>query len=337
MMEATNDTQWWNPAYLLSKLISSPTLGKRASATLIDFILVSALQYWLSLVFGVYQPVASGSDTALINGDGMVLYVGQAATLSYFWLAIIIIAYFTFFEALFGATPGKGLLRLQVVNLDGGRPTVRALLTRNVFRLVDALPLLYIVGGLVAQSTVHEQRVGDIIAGTTVIPLEQVVGGAPAIRRLPLKLLLAGAVLATIIGGGVAFQYYEHAPLIIQSWANANNEYPESHSTTSPTTFNCGPSPVWPQDGRTDTRPIIEYALGAPEWGHGIITYPISVYIWNSATNGGSPPATPNKVEMTTLAPGQNIFDGHILLTDFNPLNGGWRIAGGDMNCAPAK
>lgn len=336
MMEAATDAQWWNPAYLLGKFMSSPTLGKRATATLIDFGLVSALQYWLSLVFGVYQPVTSGSDTSLINGDGMVLYVGQATTLSYFWLVITIIVYFTFFEALFGATPGKGLLRLHVVNLDGGRPSIRALLTRNVFRLVDALPLLYIVGGLVAQSTMHEQRVGDIIAGTTVVAREA-NARATGVGRTLLKLLLLGVVLAALVGGGVAFQYFERAPLIIQSWANSNNEYPESHMTTSPATFNCGPSLVWPLVGRTDTRPIMEYALGAPEWGKGIVTYPISVYVWNSATNGGRPPSTPNKVEMSTLPPGQDIFSGHMRLTDFNPLNGGWQIAGGEMNCAPAK
>lgn len=336
-MEAVSDTQWWNPAYLLGKFMLSPTLGKRASAALIDLILVSTLQYWVSLVFGVYQPVASGSENALLNGDGMSLYVGQTATLSYFWLAITIIAYFTCFEALFGATPGKGLLRLQVMNLDGGRPSVRAILTRNVFRLVDTLPLFYIVGGLVAQSTMHEQRVGDIIASTTVVARETDTRAATGVGRTLLKLLLVGAVLAALVGGGIAFQYYERAPLIIQSWANANNEYPESHNSTSPTTFNCGPSPVWYPDGRTDTRPIIEYAVGAPEWGQGIVTYPIRVYVWNSATNGGQPPTTPNQVSMSIISPGSDVFDGHIRFTDFNPLNGGWRIGGGDMGCSPAK
>ena len=45
-----------------------------------------------------------------------------------------------------GRTPGKRMAGVRIVARDGGAPSVGALLVRNVFRLIDSLPLLYGVG-----------------------------------------------------------------------------------------------------------------------------------------------------------------------------------------------
>ena len=73
-------------------------------------------------------------------------------------------------ELLFGGTtPGKSLLGLRVVAADGGLLTGRALVVRNVMRVVDALPFPYGVGLAAAVVSERGQRLGDLAAGTVVI------------------------------------------------------------------------------------------------------------------------------------------------------------------------
>lgn len=328
-MDAT--THWWNPTNAINRLILSPTLAKRASAMMIDLALVSALQFGLSQVFGVYYAITDGTNGMVVNGDGFSFFSTGWASLPYLWLAVIIVAYFTFFEATFGATPGKGLLRLRVVALDGGRPTFRAVVTRNLFRLVDALPALYIVGGAVAQSTRHEQRVGDIVANTTVVAASTV----PANRRLPLKLLLVVVVLAALVAGAGAFQYYGRGPLVIQSWANVS----ATMSLSAPIV--CGPLVASSAPGASlggayalqSPGRIMQYAIGAPQWGNGVVTYPIRIQVWNGAHDSGYISGEPTQESMSALTAGQDVYDGSVTLRWVGPLSGGWALASGQISC----
>lgn len=334
-------TDLWNPARVIGKFLFSPTLAQRSLAMLVDLALVSLIQIWLGLVFGVYQPFSGGLDNAAVNGDGLFLYIGQATTIPFFWLAVTVIVYFTFFEALFGATPGKALLRLHVVMLDGGHPTLSALLMRNVLRLVDALPVLYVVGLIVAQSTLHEQRVGDIVANTTVVPRPKRAEDRPRIARLRLKLAVTGVLVVALIAGGILFQYFARPQMIIQSWANANNSYQSVPARASAPV--CGPTPQWPDHvpaanvaGGQARHPILQYALGAPQWSVGTVTYPITVLMWNDTTDSGPLPVIPRQVSLSDLSAGPNVYTGHVVLTWAGPLSGGWVIQGGDMSCAKA-
>ena len=65
-----------------------------------------------------------------------------------------------------GRTPGKRLAGVHIVARDGGSPSVGALLIRNVFRLVDSLPLFYGVGLIATLVTRDHVRIGDMAAGT---------------------------------------------------------------------------------------------------------------------------------------------------------------------------
>jgi len=344
MNEAKTDL--WSPTKVFGKFLFSPTLGQRSLAMLIDLALVSLLQVGASQVFGVYQPLADSSARELINGDGFYLYVGQATTIAFLWLAIIVIAYFTGFEAVFGATPGKALLRLQVVMLDGGRPSFGAILMRNVLRLVDVLPVFYIVGALVAQSTLHEQRVGDIVAGTIVVARPRSASDGLPAGRLRRKLLLTAIVLAALVGGCLAFQYLGRPPLIIQSWANANNSDLVATGDASASAQVCGPRPQWPDPPTASNvasgsdkyapRPILQYALGAPTWSAGKVTYPIYLQVWDDATDSGTLPTAPSQDSMADVGSGPDVYSGHVTLSWVGPLNGGWKITGGDMSCSKA-
>lgn len=74
--------------------------------------------------------------------------------------------YFICFELFMrGQTPGKRIFKIRVVKLDGFALDSGSILLRSVFRLVDHLPLLWIVPFMSKRS----QRAGDMVAGTVVI------------------------------------------------------------------------------------------------------------------------------------------------------------------------
>jgi hypothetical protein len=58
---------------------------------------------------------------------------------------------------------------IHIVTRTGGSPGIGALLTRNVFRLVDSLPLLYGVGLVATFATRDHVRIGDMAAGTILV------------------------------------------------------------------------------------------------------------------------------------------------------------------------
>ena len=71
--------------------------------------------------------------------------------------------------ALRGRTPGKRRAGIRIVSRDGSAPGVGALLLRNVFRLVDSLPMFYGVGLIFILVTKDSVRCGDIAAGTLLV------------------------------------------------------------------------------------------------------------------------------------------------------------------------
>jgi hypothetical protein len=58
---------------------------------------------------------------------------------------------------------------VRIVTRNGGTPSVGALLVRNVFRLVDSLPMLYLVGLTTSLLTREHVRLGDLAAGTLLV------------------------------------------------------------------------------------------------------------------------------------------------------------------------
>lgn len=68
-----------------------------------------------------------------------------------------------------GQTLGKRMMRIRVIDIDGGSPSLAQIVVRNVLRPVDMLPVAYLVGGAFALSTRLRQRLGDIAANTVVV------------------------------------------------------------------------------------------------------------------------------------------------------------------------
>lgn len=76
--------------------------------------------------------------------------------------------YFAGSEWLLGGTVGKLLTGIRVVRNEGSRCSLRAVTIRNVLRIVDFLPALYVIGLMLIVMSSRRQRLGDRLAETVV-------------------------------------------------------------------------------------------------------------------------------------------------------------------------
>jgi uncharacterized RDD family membrane protein YckC len=135
-------------------------LGLRFAAVLLDAIIVF---FPLGLVVGLL----SGGGYAE-SGDGYAnagVDVGGSA----FWAVLFLgIGYYVLCESASGATLGKRIVGIRVVDEDGDHITFGAAVVRNLLRLVDGL-FFYVVGALFALTSARGQRLGDRAAHTVVV------------------------------------------------------------------------------------------------------------------------------------------------------------------------
>jgi uncharacterized RDD family membrane protein YckC len=68
-----------------------------------------------------------------------------------------------------GRTPGKRMAGVRLVNHLGHTPSIGAILLRNVLRMVDALPGIYLVGLLAVAFTRDKVRIGDLAADLVLV------------------------------------------------------------------------------------------------------------------------------------------------------------------------
>ena len=93
---------------------------------------------------------------------------------SIFWWAIlapslaIYLLYHLVFEILTGGTPGKRLAGVRIVDGNGQRPRIGALVIRNVLRPIDSF-VFYVVGLASVLFTRQAVRLGDLAAGTLLV------------------------------------------------------------------------------------------------------------------------------------------------------------------------
>ena len=100
----------------------------------------------------------------LLAGMSETSGLGQIAlAMAVFW------AYFIISEAVFGKTLGKAAVNIRVVMEDGRKAGLKASAIRNILRIVDMLPSIYVVGMVSMAVTEKDQRLGDLAAGTVVI------------------------------------------------------------------------------------------------------------------------------------------------------------------------
>lgn len=81
-----------------------------------------------------------------------------------------------------GQTIGKRLLRLRVMDISGLRLHPSQIVLRNLLRLVDGLPIGYLLGGITMLLNRNHQRLGDIAANCIVTCLPRDV--APDFKQV---------------------------------------------------------------------------------------------------------------------------------------------------------
>jgi uncharacterized RDD family membrane protein YckC len=119
-------------------------------------------------------------DTAIVlagvNGLGYLVYWIFAKEPGFGVMTITIaefaigFAYGALLEGFWnGQTIGKRLFHLRVVDQSGLPLRIEQAWVRNLMRVVDALPLAYLVGGISVLSSPIMQRFGDRVAGTLVV------------------------------------------------------------------------------------------------------------------------------------------------------------------------
>jgi uncharacterized RDD family membrane protein YckC len=132
-------------------------LGRRTLAALIDLLVVGAMFFAFAATIGEISSEGSSFEASL-SGGAMLLFV--AATLAYYGVS----------EALTGRTLGKAVFGLRVVNVADNAPAQPGqVVIRTLLRLIDALPLLYLIGFVCAAASERTARVGDFAARTAVI------------------------------------------------------------------------------------------------------------------------------------------------------------------------
>nr|WP_298728833.1 RDD family protein [uncultured Steroidobacter sp.] len=138
-------------------------VGSRSFAFVIDWHIraILAFAWWAVgtlMKFGLLLPLIGG-----MRDSGYFLWVLLPASGIYF-------LYHPVLEILMrGSTPGKRMAGVRIVTRTGDIPGIGALLIRNVFRLIDSLPLAYLIGLATAMFTAQHVRIGDIAAGTLLI------------------------------------------------------------------------------------------------------------------------------------------------------------------------
>lgn len=139
-------------------------LGSRSYAFIIDINIrvILATAWWLLFYFiAKLSGVSLASSTVL----GKILLYSTAIGTN-----LIYFLYHPILETVMkGRTPGKRFAGIRIVSLDGSVPGIQAILVRNLFRLLDSLPFIYLVGIGSCLLTRKQVRIGDMAAHTVLI------------------------------------------------------------------------------------------------------------------------------------------------------------------------
>ncbi|MCU0429754.1 MAG: RDD family protein [Cytophagaceae bacterium] len=133
-------------------------VGDRLMASMIDFAIATAYT-----LFG-YITASQVAGPSFLWGDSTsilihIVFIGP--NFFYHW-------YMEFF--LNGQTPGKKIMQLKVIKLDGAAPSFGEYFMRWMMRIADS----FLFAGIVLMaSNRNEQRFGDLAAGTTVIKIRK--------------------------------------------------------------------------------------------------------------------------------------------------------------------
>ncbi len=138
--------------------------GSRSYAFLID--------WHIRIILALAWLIGMAALLGLLEGRGFWDEIFDSVGSFVFYVVILppALVYFLYHPvleiALKGRTPGKRAAGIRIVTVEGQTPDVSALLIRNIFRLIDSLPIFYVVGLVCVLLSARQVRIGDMAAGT---------------------------------------------------------------------------------------------------------------------------------------------------------------------------
>jgi uncharacterized RDD family membrane protein YckC len=137
-------------------------LGSRATAQILDWLILILVNFALFFCFGVLTKVLPVSFAETVNS-----YLNAIVLITLFFL---LWGYFLLFEYFAtGRTPGKMLVGIRVIQDNGQSLTFLTSAVRNLVRIIDFLPAFYLLGILMIFFHSQHKRIGDLAAGTIVV------------------------------------------------------------------------------------------------------------------------------------------------------------------------
>ena len=138
-------------------------IGSRFVALLLDHLIQFAALFAIALAASVLL-AATGHQGALSTLGKWTLAAITFVLFLLFW------GYFALFEAFWhGQTPGKRAMHLRVLKDAGRQITLFESLARNLLRVLDYLPSVYVAGVITMLANKSNKRLGDLAAGTIVV------------------------------------------------------------------------------------------------------------------------------------------------------------------------
>ncbi len=136
--------------------------GDRIVSGLLDWLFIGAYMFVCYLF--LFQILEIGR---WIKSDTAWLFL-------YILLSTPVALYHPIFEIFMnGQSPGKKIMKIKVIKLDGSQPGLGDYILRWLFRTIDWLPFFYLTAIISVSISKREQRIGDIVADTTVVKLKK--------------------------------------------------------------------------------------------------------------------------------------------------------------------
>lgn len=144
-------------------------VGERLAASLIDMAI-----FWVLYIIGIMTALFLSIP---FSGYPTIIILSILGACFFFYSLVCEIF-------MNGQSIGKKILKIKVISLDGGQPNIGQYAIRWLFRIIDVYTT-GVIGLLSIIISDNKQRIGDIVAGTTLIktvastPIEHVTYQIP--------------------------------------------------------------------------------------------------------------------------------------------------------------
>jgi len=141
-------------------------LPQRIGAYFIDQVFILFIS---GIILGLWVMPLTLSEK-VVGENGLVIppYIYYMIFFYSIWAALQL-PYFYFFELYWKKTPGKKLLGIEVMEVGREKPSMEAVLARNIGRYFDLVAGLFVFSLIFMVFSRNRQRIGDLLADTVVV------------------------------------------------------------------------------------------------------------------------------------------------------------------------